>query len=80
MTPLLTIETFRPEIFSLYIPFLNFTLEPRFYGLAYAISLIIGYRIVLSEFARHKIDYNEDQTMNIVMIVFAGGLLGGACL
>ena len=76
LTPLLTIETFRPEIFSLDIPFLNFTLEPRFYGLGYAIAVMIGYKIVFAEFARKKIQVNEDQTTNIIMIVFLGGMLG----
>jgi len=44
-----------PTIFSLEIPFLGITLEPRFYGLFYAISVLIGARIVLSEVRRRSI-------------------------
>jgi len=31
-----------PYIFSLEIPWLNITLEPRFYGLFYAVAVLIG--------------------------------------
>ena len=31
-----------PTLFSLEIPFLDLTLEPRFYGLFYAIAILIG--------------------------------------
>ena len=33
-----------PTLFSLEIPFLDITLEPRFYGLFYAIAILIGAR------------------------------------
>lgn len=76
LTPLLTLETYRPYIFSLEIPFLNFTLEPRFYGLFYLISIVLGYRIFLSEIKRRNLPLNEDQAMNCTLLVFLGGLLG----
>ncbi|GIT62801.1 MAG: hypothetical protein Ct9H300mP21_03470 [Pseudomonadota bacterium] len=41
-----------PYIFSLEIPWLNITLEPRFYGLFYAIAVLIGSQIVIAEIAR----------------------------
>ena len=66
-----------PYIFSVDIPWFNITLEPRFYGLFYAISLLIGTRIVLSEIARRRIKLNEDEAMNMTMLLFFAGLIGG---
>lgn len=77
LAPLLTIETYRPYIFSWEVPFLNFTLEPRFYGLFYAIAIILGNRILLSEIRRRKLPMTEDQAMNCTLLIFLGGLAGG---
>ena len=66
-----------PTIFSLEIPFLGITLEPRFYGLFYAISVLIGARIVLSEVRRRSIPLTEDEAMNCTLIIFMAGLVGG---
>ena len=66
-----------PYIFSVDIPWFNITLEPRFYGLFYAISLLIGTRIVLSEIARRRINLSEDEAMNMTMLLFFAGLIGG---
>ncbi|MBF0279185.1 MAG: prolipoprotein diacylglyceryl transferase [SAR324 cluster bacterium] len=76
-TPLLTIETYRPYIFSVELPFLGFPLEPRFYGLFYAISILLGYKILVSESKRRHLPLDEDQAMNCTLLVFLGGLLGG---
>jgi phosphatidylglycerol:prolipoprotein diacylglycerol transferase len=66
-----------PIIFSLEIPFLGITLEPRFYGLFYAISVLLGSRIVLSEVVRRRIVLSEDEAMNCTLLIFLAGLLGG---
>ncbi len=66
-----------PYIFSLEIPWLNVTLEPRFYGLFYAVSLLISTRIVLKEVKRRNINLSEDESMNMTMILFFAGLAGG---
>ena len=66
-----------PSIFSLEIPFLGITLEPRFYGLFYAISVLIGARIVLSEVRRRAIPLTEDEVMNCTLGIFLAGLIGG---
>ena len=66
-----------PYIFSIDIPWFNITFEPRFYGLFYAISLLIGTRIVLSEIARRRINLGEDEAMNMTMLLFLAGLIGG---
>mgnify|MGYP001238138550 CR=1 FL=1 len=66
-----------PHIFSVEIPWLNFTLEPRFYGLFYAISILISSRIVLLEISRRSINLNHDEAMNMVIIIFFSGLIGG---
>ena len=66
-----------PTIFSLEIPFLGITLEPRFYGLFYAISVLIGARIVLSEVRRRTIALTEDEAMNCTLSIFLAGLIGG---
>lgn len=76
MAPLFTLETYRPYIFSLEIPGI-LTLEPRFYGLFYAISLILGYKILCSEAKRRQLPMNEDEAMNCILFLFVGGLLGG---
>ena len=65
-----------PYLFTLEIPYLNFTLEPRFYGLFYVISLLIGYRIFLSEVKRRYIPLNADQAMDATFFFFFGGLIG----
>ncbi len=77
LAPLLTIENYSPEIFSLTIPFLEITLEPRYYGLFYAISILLGYRIHVAESKRRNLALNEDEIMNYVLLVFLGGLIGG---
>ncbi|MGK5095502.1 prolipoprotein diacylglyceryl transferase [Deltaproteobacteria bacterium TL4] len=66
-----------PYIFQVDIPWINITLQPRFYGLFYAISIMFGYKIVLSEVRRRLLPLNEDETMNCVLLIFMGGLLGG---
>ncbi|MBF0349866.1 MAG: prolipoprotein diacylglyceryl transferase [SAR324 cluster bacterium] len=66
-----------PYIFTLEIPWLNFTLQPRFYGLFYAISILIGYKIVLSEALRRHLPLDEDEVMNCTLLIFLGGLFGG---
>ena len=66
-----------PYIFSVEIPWFNINLEPRFYGLFYAISILISSRIVISEIARKGINLNDDEAMNMVIIVFFSGLAGG---
>jgi len=52
-------------------------LEPRFYGLFYAVSLLISTRIVLAEVARRRINLSEDEAMNMTMLLFFAGLVGG---
>ena len=66
-----------PYIFSVEIPWFNIMLEPRFYGLFYAVSLLISTRIVLSEVARRRINLSEDEAMNMTMLLFFAGLVGG---
>lgn len=66
-----------PTIFSLEIPFLDITLEPRFYGLFYAIAILIGSRIVLAEVRRRQLDFSDDEAMNLTLYAFLGGLAGG---
>ena len=77
LSPLLTLETYRPYIFSLEIPGIDLTLEPRFYGLFYAIAVIAGYKILVSEANRRNLALNADQAMNCTLFLFLGGLLGG---
>lgn len=74
---LLTLEEYRPHIFRLEIPFINLTLEPRFYGLFYAIAIIMGFRVLLHENKRRKLGLSEDNCMNMVLIMFVCGLFGG---
>ena len=66
-----------PYIFSIEIPWFNIMLEPRFYGLFYAIAILIGSRIVLSEVKRKGLSLTEDEVMNLTLIIFLSGLLGG---
>ena len=76
-SPLLTLETYRPYIFSLEIPGIGLTLEPRFYGLFYAFAIIAGYKVLISEAIRRELPLNADQAMNCALFLFLGGLLGG---
>ena len=66
-----------PYIFSLEIPWLNITLEPRFYGLFYAVAVLIGSQIVIAEITRRCIKLDEDEAMNMTMLIFLAGLIGG---
>ena len=66
-----------PTIFSLEIPFLNLTLEPRFYGLFYAICVLIAARIVQAEVHRRGIPLNKEEVMNYTLLMFLAGLVGG---
>ena len=66
-----------PYIFSIEIPWFNITLEPRYYGLFYAIAVLIGSRIVLSEIKRRQIHLQEDEALNMTLIIFLAGLIGG---
>ncbi|MDG2065713.1 MAG: prolipoprotein diacylglyceryl transferase, partial [SAR324 cluster bacterium] len=66
-----------PYIFSVEIPWFNITLEPRFYGLFYAMSLLIATRIVIAEVTRRRINLSEDEAMNMTMLLFFAGLAGG---
>ena len=66
-----------PYIFSVEIPWLNINLEPRYYGLFYAISILISSKIVVSEISRRKINLNDDEAINMVIFIFFAGLIGG---
>ena len=66
-----------PYIFSIEIPWFNITLEPRFYGLFYAVSVLIGSRIVRTEIERRRINLSENEAMNMTMLIFFAGLIGG---
>lgn len=66
-----------PTIFSIEIPFFNITLAPRFYGLFYAVSVLIASRIVLREVRRQSISLNEEEVMNFTLLMFLAGLIGG---
>jgi len=66
-----------PYIFSIEIPWFNITLEPRYYGLFYAIAVLIGSRIVLSEIKRRQIKLQEDEALNMTLLIFLAGLIGG---
>ena len=54
-----------PYIFSVEIPWLNINLEPRYYGLFYAISILISSKIVILEKNRRRIKLSDDEAMNI---------------
>ena len=66
-----------PYLFSIEIPYIHLNLEPRFYGLFYAISILISSRIVIKEVSRRGIGLNNDEVMNMVIIIFFSGLAGG---
>ena len=66
-----------PYIFSIEIPWFNITLEPRYYGLFYAIAVLIGSRIVLSEIKRRQINLQEEEALNMTLLIFLAGLIGG---
>ena len=66
-----------PYIFSVEIPWFKITLEPRYYGLFYAIAVLIGSRIVLSEIKRRRINLQEDEALNMTLLIFLAGLIGG---
>jgi len=66
-----------PYIFSIEIPWFNITIEPRYYGLFYAIAVLIGSRIVLSEIKRRRINLREDEALNMTLLIFLAGLIGG---
>ena len=66
-----------PYIFSIEIPWFNITIEPRYYGLFYAIAVLIGSRIVLSEIKRRRINLQEDEALNMTLLIFLAGLIGG---
>ena len=66
-----------PYIFSIEIPWFNISLEPRYYGLFYAIAVLIGSRIVLSEIKRRRIHLQEDEALNMTLLIFLAGLIGG---
>jgi len=66
-----------PYIFSIEIPWFNITLEPRYYGLFYAIAVLIGSRIVLAEIKRRRINFQEDEALNMTLLIFLAGLIGG---
>ena len=66
-----------PTIFSINIPWINVTLEPRFYGLFYAISVLISSRILIKEVKRKSILLSEDEVMNFTFLIFLAGLIGG---
>ena len=66
-----------PYIFSIDIPWLGINIEPRFYGLFYAISIIISSRIVILEVARRGINLDDDEAVNMTILIFIAGLVGG---
>ncbi len=50
-------------------------LEIRYYGLMYALSLLIAIKGIVSEFKRRGVEYVEDDILNIIIITFIGGLI-----
>ena len=50
-------------------------LQIRWYGLMYALGLLAGIKMILTELKRRKINYNEDQIFNIIMSGFIGALI-----
>ena len=64
-----------PYIFSIEIPWFNISLEPRYYGLFYAITVLIGSKIVLSEIKRRQINLQEDEALNMTLLIFLAGLI-----
>ncbi|GBR77411.1 prolipoprotein diacylglyceryl transferase [Candidatus Termititenax dinenymphae] len=56
--------------------FLDFGfLQIRWYGLMYAVALLIGIKLILTEIKRRKLGYNEDSLMNVMLGTFAGGII-----
>lgn len=50
-------------------------IEIRYYGLMYALALLIGIQLIFKEYKRRKIKYSEDDLLNIILGAFLGGLL-----
>lgn len=50
-------------------------LEIRYYGLMYALALLIGIKGILGEFKRRGVKYVEDDVLNVIIITFIGGLV-----
>ncbi|MDR2431372.1 MAG: prolipoprotein diacylglyceryl transferase [Candidatus Margulisbacteria bacterium] len=48
----------------------------RYYGLMYAVALLIGMRLILAEIKRRELACNEDHILNAVITAFLGALLG----
>lgn len=66
-----------PYIFSFEIPWFGINLEPRFYGLFYAISVLISSKIVFSEVTRRSINIDDEEAINLTILIFFSGLIGG---
>ena len=66
----------QPYIFSITIPWFDVTLEPRYYGLFYAISIMLGYKILFKEAQRRGLGLDDEQSMNCTLIIFVGALFG----
>lgn len=49
-------------------------LEIRYYGLMYAVALLVGIQMIFKELKRRKVKYVEDDILNVVMFSFLGGL------
>ncbi|MDR1998261.1 MAG: prolipoprotein diacylglyceryl transferase [Candidatus Margulisbacteria bacterium] len=47
----------------------------RYYGLMYAMALLAGIKLILSELRRRGVQYVEDQILNIIITAFLGALL-----
>ena len=48
----------------------------RYYGLMYAVALLVGIKLILTETKRRAINGTEDQVLNIILGAFVGALLG----
>jgi phosphatidylglycerol:prolipoprotein diacylglycerol transferase len=48
----------------------------RYYGLMYAVALLVGIKLILTEVKRRKLNGTEDQILNIILGAFVGALLG----
>ncbi|MDR1114461.1 MAG: prolipoprotein diacylglyceryl transferase [Candidatus Margulisbacteria bacterium] len=51
-------------------------LQIRYYGLMYAIALLAGIKLILTEVKRRRLGGNEDQILNIILGAFVGAILG----
>ncbi|HWP45865.1 MAG TPA: prolipoprotein diacylglyceryl transferase [Candidatus Limnocylindrales bacterium] len=51
-------------------------LEIRYYGLMYAIAILIGLYLIKREVLRKNIPLNEDQITNFVLLTVLGGIIG----